>query len=212
VPYAREIGRDAKILRVGEIDHAHRALWISGYLNLYDRRFDAYTAAPIASERYLRHYRQLLLQPSRAQIDSLPTGWVLSARALPAPFERVSRAANVSVYRNPRARPMATLVMRRGIAPAKWEMGTSHARVIVDAPEDGVLVLAQQDAPGWRVRVDGVEREKMLILGLFRAVSLPKGRHEVLWTYRPRSFFAGVSVTILTLLPTVLFLFVKRRT
>ena len=210
VPYPREIGRDTKILRVNEDLHANRALWIAGYLNLYDRRFEAYTAAPIASERYLRFVRTLLEKPSLAALDALPAGYVLTSLALPPSFEPVARRENVTMYRNTRARPMALLLMKNGIVPAKWDVDTSRARVIVDAPDRGVLVIAQQDAPGWRVTVDGKTREKRLIFGLFRGVGVEKGRHEVIWTYRPRFFFAGVAVTIVTLIATQIFFFVKR--
>ena len=92
----------------------------------------------------------------------------------------------------------------------KSEIGTSRARVIVDAPEDGILVITQQDAPGWRVSVDGKNRRKRLVFGVFRGVDVEKGTHEVLWTYRPRFFFGGVAMTIITLIATQLFVFVKR--
>lgn len=56
VPYRREIGARSKFLRNGAIDPERRAAWIAGYLNLYDRRFDAFTAAPLASAKYVRAY------------------------------------------------------------------------------------------------------------------------------------------------------------
>jgi len=211
VPYPRAIGADSKFLRVGEIDPSHRAAWISGYLNLYDRRFDAYTAAPIANERYLRFHRALLARPTRAMLDALPAGYVLTSLALPPPFQPLARAHNVTAYRNRGARAMAVLMTREGVTPAQCEIETSRARAIVVAPADGVLVLAQQDAPSWRVRVDGKNAEKRPVFGLFLGVAVPKGHHEVIWTYRSRSLFAGAAMTLVTLFTTQLFLFVKRR-
>jgi len=210
VPYARAIGADSKILRVGEVDPARRAPWISGYLNLYDRRFDAYTAAPIANERYLRFHRRVLQHPTPALLSELPAGYVLTSLALPS-FDPIARAENVTVYRNRNARPMAALITRGGITAARWELGTSRARVIVDAPEGGVLVLTQQDAPAWQVKVDGEIREKRLIYGVFRGVGVSRGHHEVIWKFRPRSLFAGGAMTLVTLFTTQLFVFVKRR-
>jgi hypothetical protein len=208
VPYPRAIGAESKFLRVGDADPARRMAWISGYLNLYDRRFDAYTAAPIANERYLRFHRQVLAHPTAATLNALPAGWILTSLALQPPFEFVTRAENVSVYRNPHARSMAVLMTREGVVPARATIGTSHARVIVDAAADGVLVLAQQDAPSWRVRVDGKNAVKRRVFGLFLGVAVPKGHHEVIWSYRSYALFAGGAMTLVTLFSIQLFLFV----
>ena len=210
VPYAKSVGADSKILRVGDIDPARRPLWIAGYLNLYDRRFDAFTAAPLSNERYMRIYRNLLEHPTRDQLDVLPAGYILSSLALPQ-FEPVARAQNVIVYRNRGARPMAALMTRNGVIAAKLEIGTSRAHVIVDAADDGVLVVAQQDAKAWSVRVDGKDAEKRRIFGLFLGVAVPKGRHEIVFRYRSRSLFAGGAMTLVTLLSIPLFAFVKTR-
>jgi len=211
VPYPREVGADAKFIRVGDIDPSRRPAWIAGYLNLYDRRFDANTAAPVSSERYLRFHRRVLEHPSLEALAILPAEWILTTLALPPPFERLGRAANVTLYRNRDTRAMATLITRDGIVAAKWEIGTSHARVIVDAPSDGMLVLTQQDAPAWRVAIDGKSAEKRPVFGVFRGVAVSKGRHEVLWTYRPRALFFGGAVTLITLLLARIYFFVKHR-
>ena len=210
VPYPRSIGADAKILRLGEASRSNRAAWMTGYLNLYDRRFDAFTAAPIAPERYLRFHRMLMQQPSREALNVLPAGYLLTSLPLSPPFEPIARADDVTIYRNPRARPLVSLVTRGGVIRTKSEMGTSQERVIIDAPANGVLVVAQQDAPGWEVRVDGKKREKRLIFGVFRGVDVWKGEHEVVWKYRPRSFYAGAVMTIVTLIATQILIFVKR--
>ena len=211
VPYPHDVGTSAKILRVGEIDPSHRAAWMSGYLNLYDRRFDAYTAAPIATERYLRLHAQVLAHPSRELLDVLPAGYILTALEIGPPFERVAHFGGAKIFRNPAARPMASFVTHsRRILPAKWSLDSSHARVEIDAPEEGVLVLAQQDAPEWQLTVDGKKAEKRLVFGVFRGVNLAAGRHEVVWTYRSRAFFWGAAMTLVTLLATQVFLFVKR--
>ncbi|HET7710565.1 MAG TPA: hypothetical protein VFL80_01410, partial [Thermoanaerobaculia bacterium] len=56
------------------------------------------------------------------------------------------------------------------------------------------------DAPGWRVRVDGVEQRKELAGGTFRAVRISPGDHEIHWWYRPPSLFAGAALTAITCL------------
>jgi hypothetical protein len=87
---------------------------------------------------------------------------------------------------------------------------TRSARATVDAAEESIFVLAQQDAPSWRVFVDGVQSEKLLAGGIFRAVRIPRGGHEVEWRWVPTSFRAGATMTIITALSLHLIFFVKR--
>lgn len=71
--------------------------------------------------------------------------------------------------------------------------------VAVDAPESGILVLSDSYAPGWRAYVDGKTAPILRVNGLFRGVALPNGKHTVTFRYRPVSFYAGVLITLLTL-------------
>ncbi|HUR79946.1 MAG TPA: hypothetical protein VM733_04230, partial [Thermoanaerobaculia bacterium] len=208
VPYAKEIGADAKFLRVGAIDANHRRPWISGYLNLYDRRFDAFTAAPVASDAYVRMHRQLLEHPSRQELARKGIGWVITRHDLAPAFAPAARADDVTVYRNSMTLPMAFLTTRSPLTVhrAHARFDTSHVRVSVNAPKEGVLVVLQQRAPGWRVTIDGVETREFPIDRFFRGIQVTRGPHEVVWTYRPRSLFFGAMVTFITLL----LLFVKR--
>ena len=61
---------------------------------------------------------------------------------------------------------------------------------------DGLLVLADQSYPGWRVEVDGQERSVLTVNSLLRAVVLPAGEHEVVFRYRPRSWWWGIGVAL----------------
>jgi hypothetical protein len=211
VPYAKAIGGSGKLLRFGEVDPKRRAQWISGYLNLYDRRFDSYTAAPLATERYVRLYRRLLERPTFDNFAHAGIVHILTRYELPKPWYAVAGAGRVRVYVNRNALPMAAHFTpgARTVRHASWTLDTRHARITVNAPRDGILVLRQQAARGWSVTVDGKDAEPLLVDGVFRGVSVPKGRHEVIWTYRPPWFFAGCAITLLTLLALQLSRFVK---
>ena len=211
IPYPPAVGADVKLIRVGAIDPAQRRNWIAGYLNLYDRRFDAHTAAPFESERYQNFFRGVLETPTPENLAFLSGGWILASMPMHNGLEPVARSGAVTVWRNPSVWPMARLVSNDVAVPAAWEMTTTSARIVVDAPKLGTLVLAQQLAPGWRVEVDGVRRTPMLFDGVFRAVEVPKGRHEVVWSYRPWTLFSGAAVTLVTLLFLQFFRLVKRR-
>jgi uncharacterized membrane protein YfhO len=64
----------------------------------------------------------------------------------------------------------------------------------------GYLVLSDAWYPGWHATVNGepasIERANVH----FRAVSLPEGTHVVRFTYRPRSYTAGLALSTLTLM------------
>ncbi|HEU4886863.1 MAG TPA: YfhO family protein [Thermoanaerobaculia bacterium] len=213
VPYDVSIGDTSKVLRFGEVDVNERAAWISGYLNLYDRRFDAFTAAPLASAPYVTMYRKLLQVPTFESFAYAGVSYILTEDQLPLPWYPVTSAGSVRVFRNPQAFPMAahfapgSVSLRRG----EWKLDTSSARVTITAPSDGTVVLRQQGARGWRVTVDGRPAPALLVDGIFRGVNVAKGRHEIVWTYRPPSLYLGAAMTILTLFAMQISAFVKRR-
>lgn len=203
VPYARAVGRDAKLIRAGfeRSRHGDRRAWIAGYLNLYDRRFDVWTAAPFVSKEYVSAYNDALRQRSPAALDAMSCGYVVR-----------EQDGRVVVLRNPSALPMAYVRADDGrIAPASWSAFNSVAlHVGVDAPFDGTLVVTQQDARGWRATVDGQDAQTFRA-GVFRAVRVARGHHEITWRYRPPSLVIGAIITSLALARLLLsMMFVKR--
>jgi len=201
VPYPHIVGRDGKIARLmpPKMTALDRRAWIAGYLNLFERRFDAWTAAPIVSESYTRAYSDALQR--RDVLDRMSIAYILT-----------SEAGGVVVHRNPGAVPMAYFRDSAGriARAAVLAITSSAAHVIVDAPTDGIVVVTQQMAPGWSVDVDGnratAERD-----GVFRAVRVRAGRHAITWRYRPRSLMVGIALTMLAILRMLLSQkFVKR--
>ena len=62
-----------------------------------------------------------------------------------------------------------------------------------------MLVLADMNAPGWRVEVDG-RRQPLLTADLvLRAVALEPGPHKVRFYYRDPSVRAGLTLSLLGL-------------
>ncbi len=215
IPYDAAIGRDRKVLQdYGDValHGGGRGAWMSGYLNLYEHRFAALTAAPVTSQRYLDLYYNAL--HNLASLRAMAVGWVMSASAIGVPFVHVGGAEQVGVYRFDAALPMAYVETRaRRVAPVRsFAIGTSRATVKSDTADSGMLVLTQNDAPGWHVAIDGAESPKVLAFGTFRAVSLGAGPHEVVWTYRPRSILFGGVATLFTIAALIISTrFVKHR-
>jgi hypothetical protein len=201
-PYPPSIGRSGKLVRLPELRHSSRAAWIAGYLNLYDRRFDAYTAAPVISARYAALYADAMLRLDA--LRSMGAAYVLADRGLGGSFVPVAHAERVFVYRVDRTLPMVYISgAGRLQAPLSYAFDASLVRITVDSMIGGRVVLTQNDAPGWKVSVDGKDATKKLERGVFRAVDVTPGRHEITWRYRPLSLIAGAIITLVAIVFSV---------
>jgi hypothetical protein len=71
-------------------------------------------------------------------------------------------------------------------------------RVVVDvvAERPGHLVLTDSDYPGWEARVDGELIEIERANGLFRAVPVDPGQHQVVFEFRPLSIRIGAALSL----------------
>jgi len=67
----------------------------------------------------------------------------------------------------------------------------------VDAKEAGYLVLLDSYYPGWRAVVDGTRTEILRANYAFRAIPIAAGIHEVVFSYRPLSFYLGLGLSCL---------------
>jgi hypothetical protein len=80
------------------------------------------------------------------------------------------------------------------------EESEGFLRVRARAAADGFLVLSDTFFPGWTAAVDGRPAGIAPAYGLFRAVPVPAGDHEVTLRYRPLSFRAGLLLSAAGLL------------
>ncbi len=95
--------------------------------------------------------------------------------------------------------PAATVVPASTAARARARIVEESAnRVLVAASlgAPGYLVLCDTWYPGWIARVDGVEVPIRRANGLYRAVALDPGSHEVEFRFRPASFSSGLWVSL----------------
>jgi hypothetical protein len=83
-----------------------------------------------------------------------------------------------------------------GFAPARIVSRTADTlQVEADLSAPGVLVVTEAFDDGWRAEIDGRQAEVVRANGLFRAVRLGAGRHEVRFRYRPWSARAGFGLS-----------------
>jgi hypothetical protein len=82
--------------------------------------------------------------------------------------------------------------------------GFAEIEALTGSP--GLLVFVESHYPGWRVWVDGAEREIVRTNGIFQGVVLDApGVHSVVFRYLPRSLFVTGTVAVATLLAVLLF-------
>jgi hypothetical protein len=73
----------------------------------------------------------------------------------------------------------------------------------VEAPQDGVLILADKNYPGWVATIDGVETPIATANYLMRAVRIPAGEHTVEFHYRSGVIRLSLWVSLLSALGLV---------
>jgi len=97
------------------------------------------------------------------------------------------------------AEPAASSVVGGDFVVARVVLYESQ-RVVIDLPRvDGYLVLADTYAPGWRVHVDGEEREILRANHVFRAIPVAANDRQVEFDYQPRSFVIGAWISGMSL-------------
>ncbi len=86
----------------------------------------------------------------------------------------------------------------------------TRARIAVDRAEPGYLVIAQANYPGWKARVNGVEKKLWRANFAFSAVYLERGPSEIEFYYDPPSLKLGLSISGACALAGVALLFLRR--
>ncbi|MGE5603276.1 MAG: YfhO family protein, partial [Nitrososphaerales archaeon] len=99
------------------------------------------------------------------------------------------------------AAPASAAGPGEGVTMASYTGEQQSYRVQAKAP--GLLVVADAWYPGWRATVDGQPAEILRANLLYRAVALQPGEHEVVFEYEPRSWRAGVIVSLAALLALI---------
>jgi hypothetical protein len=89
--------------------------------------------------------------------------------------------------------PEATAASR----PVVTHEDSRHVVIAADAPADGFLLLADTYYPGWTAQVDGTPTPVYRANLSVRGIRLPKGRHEVRFSYEAPGFSRGLTITLL---------------
>jgi len=74
----------------------------------------------------------------------------------------------------------------------------------ISTAQNGWLMVSDTWYPGWVAQLDGTTTAIEKADGAFRAVYIPAGTHEVVFSYQPASFYIGAGVSLTTLVIVLL--------
>ncbi|HEY3765003.1 MAG TPA: hypothetical protein VGL44_07575, partial [Gaiellales bacterium] len=168
---------------------------------------------PLPTLRYWRFFRggQTNVPPSghphifritrtnRRVLNALGVRYILAdpgARPPPLGGFRVAyRGRDATVLENLEARPRAFVTGGDGTAAFVHD-GAGVVSLAANLTRPGLVVLADQFAAGWSVSVDGHPATARRYDSVLRAVSVPAGRHAIVWRYRTPGLSAGEALSL----------------
>jgi hypothetical protein len=75
----------------------------------------------------------------------------------------------------------------------------NYIKIDVETTENGVFILSDTYYPGWKAYLNGEQVKIYPAFIALRAVYLPKGRHQLVFCYRPWTFSLGAILTFLSI-------------
>jgi len=79
-------------------------------------------------------------------------------------------------------------------------LSATRLEVRTKSTRAGFLVTSDAFYPGWRARIDGREVPLYRADYAIRGVPVPPGEHTVRFDYRPRSFYLGAGISLISML------------
>lgn len=73
----------------------------------------------------------------------------------------------------------------------------NQVEIETDSSDNKVLFLSDVFYPGWRAYLDGRKVKVYRANFVFRSVAVPKGKHRVVFSYEPQSFYLGLKITFI---------------
>lgn len=97
---------------------------------------------------------------------------------------------------------------KESVSILSYRAGNVRAKIDLRAPR--MVVFSEAEFPGWQVTIDGKPAELARFEGVFLAVRVPPGSHEILFKFTSRTFQIGLCLTVTTMIAMGLF-WLKRR-
>ncbi|HOX37969.1 MAG TPA: YfhO family protein [Candidatus Brocadiia bacterium] len=139
--------------------------------------------------------------------DPIPRAYVLPVEAVtssgpwrrnhPSPIPLIDPRRQAIVFKEgPSDTAIAPPASGADLGDSKIIEDRCHlVRVRVNAKKPSCLILNDRFYPGWRATVGGRDTEILRANGIFRAVVVPEGESEVVFTYSPRWIIWGAVIS-----------------
>jgi len=88
------------------------------------------------------------------------------------------------------------------VTMAKWAPHEVTFEVTLDRP--GIVVVSEVYYPDWKATVDGAATEVLRANHVLRALALPAGRHQVVFTYDAALVRKSATISVATFVLTLL--------
>jgi hypothetical protein len=155
-------------------------------------------------------------------VRALPRAWLVhKVEVQPELNNRLGRLADPTFDLAGAAMLSAPLppqfTLPAGTTPSRGDRVTlvsyepESVRISTSSAIAGLLVLGDQQFPGWEATVDGRAEPILTVDNALRGVYLPEGSHAVVFSYKPLSFQAGAVASITALMALLLLCLISRR-
>ena len=177
---------------------------------------------PAEYEIAVKRFERATTEERDAFLRRTGVRWCVVPAAQPRPWRAIADVSdwNMRVYEcHPGATRVAVVPdagdLEALFDPARQDdQGLGEARLGEDGPtrvsveatlaRPGMLVLHDSYDPSWQAEIDGRPAPIVRADTLYRGVALPSGHHVIRFTYRPRDFLIGLTVSGATALFLVL--------
>lgn len=91
------------------------------------------------------------------------------------------------------------------------EYQANQVTIQTQSNTDAFLVFNDNYYPGWKAYIDQQPQKIYLTNYTFRGITVPEGRHKIIFKYQPKSFRIGLNITLVTITIIILLIILKKR-
>ena len=129
----------------------------------------------------------------------------------PSEFSLIYKNNSWLVYKNKNSYPRAYILEKNKIIPVTIISYAPNKIIMKKNEGTGTLVLSDTFYPGWEASIDGEKSQIVKVNNIFRGVVVPVGEHTITFEYKPKSFYWGVIITIISSIVVIgMFVWVRK--
>jgi hypothetical protein len=155
-------------------------------------------------------------KPDPEKLGLLNVKYILTDYNLPdiEGLSLIEKVNDTRIYENHKVRPRAwSIATEPGGAPTEYpaeRIRLSPNQITLTARGPGQLFLSEIAYPGWQATIDGEDIEIHTADGILRSVDLHNIHQQVVFEFRPVSFYLGLIISFTAWIMVLIFLFKSR--